>query len=559
MNCREYTIEEQVFLALCSTSNSSYARDVEISFRLGGTLAIKPSLSPHDYTNAYDFYRDYCISTFLSKWKGWKRYHKNDTRQAALDNWIVVESACSATNQRLKAHRWPYGSLHTMPHADIISNAREKIRLILGRCKPDYILSYSDWTNGTSFDTMFEDPFVKKLSTAISVSQSAYPHLKHQVEYDHHWSEIHLGSFPSGDFCLLPRCFMQREASRFQTVPKNALIDRCISIEPAGNLFLQKGVGTYITRKLARHGVRKDQTVNQSLAQRAIVSGLATLDLKAASDSVSIETVRLLLPDDWFDLLDSLRTKSVQLSRKAGPRLLNKFSSMGNGFTFELETLIFYAIAKAVSNDHPDVVAFGDDIILPSQAADKCIEILEYLGFTVNQEKSFKQPSRFFESCGKHYFDGLDVTPIYQQDDVGSERKSNKAVTFHNRVLELLRHEAWDATKLRQVVLPLLRKHFNISKNAVQRGAIPFQPEGVEADLGFETPKSWIEKYNPNRGYRCMVLKFEPDIFSPSRSPDGLLAYKLRNSRIRVTPDPMGRHNEIPSSSYQNPDRKSVV
>jgi hypothetical protein len=91
------------------------------------------------------------------------------------------------------------------------------------------------------------------------------------------------------------------------------------------------------------------------------------------------------------------------------------FSSMGNGFTFELETLIFYSVARtcAYFRGISGVISvYGDDIICPSMLADDLTWVLEYLGFTVNTEKSFVS-GPFRESCGGHYHNGVDVTPFY--------------------------------------------------------------------------------------------------------------------------------------------------
>lgn len=95
-----------------------------------------------------------------------------------------------------------------------------------------------------------------------------------------------------------------------------------------------------------------------------------------------------------------------------------KFSSMGNGFTFELESLIFYAAAlatcEAVGADTKAVSVYGDDVIIPVEAFELYEKFCAFLGFTVNKTKSFASGA-FRESCGAHYFSGLDVKPIYHK------------------------------------------------------------------------------------------------------------------------------------------------
>jgi hypothetical protein len=88
---------------------------------------------------------------------------------------------------------------------------------------------------------------------------------------------------------------------------------------------------------------------------------------------------------------------------------------MGNGFTFELESLLFYTIVRAVAyfTGTPGVVSvYGDDIICPQEITSLVIWALEYFGFQVNTEKScIDGPYR--ESCGGHYRNGYDITPFY--------------------------------------------------------------------------------------------------------------------------------------------------
>lgn len=88
---------------------------------------------------------------------------------------------------------------------------------------------------------------------------------------------------------------------------------------------------------------------------------------------------------------------------------------MGNGFTFELESLIFWALCSAVMDClsiDGDLSVYGDDIIVPVKAYPAVKEILAFAGFTTNDKKTFAD-GPFRESCGKHYFKGQDVTPIY--------------------------------------------------------------------------------------------------------------------------------------------------
>jgi len=167
-----------------------------------------------------------------------------------------------------------------------------------------------------------------------------------------------------------------------------------------------------MAKRLKRFGVDiHDQTRNQELARLGSITGaLATLDLSSASDSVSIGLVEHLLGPEWFDLL--MAARSGKVSYQGQVRHLEKISSMGNGFTFPLETLIFWAITTAICGDVPGVSVYGDDIICPTENVGEVVSTLKLLGFTINQEKSFWD-GPFRESCGRDYLSGIDVRPLF--------------------------------------------------------------------------------------------------------------------------------------------------
>jgi len=150
----------------------------------------------------------------------------------------------------------------------------------------------------------------------------------------------------------------------------------------------------------------------------------ATLDLEMASDTLCIELVRELIPPDCFDLLNTLRSHKGLLD---GEEIhWNKFSSMGNGFTFELESMIFLSLSQACSDFHgvtrechqafgdgyAHLSVYGDDIIVPAILAERLIRLFRFTGFRVNTEKSFVS-GPFRESCGEDYYEGTAVRPFY--------------------------------------------------------------------------------------------------------------------------------------------------
>jgi hypothetical protein len=201
------------------------------------------------------------------------------------------------------------------------------------------------------------------------------------------------------------------EGNKFTTVPKTSKTDRGICVEPTLNIFTQLGIGALIRDKLRDFGINlNSQTRNQYLAKHAYFWGLATIDLAAASDSLAYMTVVSLLPPRWVELLEIARSPKTLVEGVWVS--LEKYSSMGNGFTFELESLIFAAVAYACCGSMKNLAVYGDDIIVPVAKSQRVIEALEFLGFSVNYSKSFLAGC-FFESCGEDYFMGQPVRAFF--------------------------------------------------------------------------------------------------------------------------------------------------
>lgn len=222
--------------------------------------------------------------------------------------------------------------------------------------------------------------------------------------------------------------------SKLQFVPKNISKLRSISMEPAALQFVQQGVMTSLYRFIKHHRVMKrhinlsDQTQNKSFAyDGSITDRYSTIDLSAASDSVSYDLVHYLfsgLPEVWRWIIC---TRSDRTLLPDGSKLyLKKFAPMGSAICFPLETVIFAAIAElatlighergltqdvrtGVYNDYYTV--YGDDIIVPRGVYQLTADILTSFGFSMNMDKSYDH-SPFKESCGGNYFCGTDITAI---------------------------------------------------------------------------------------------------------------------------------------------------
>jgi hypothetical protein len=335
-----------------------------------------------------------------------------DTKEAAWLSFYESEAKCKRTNRRLEA-RYDTPTLGVSGES-LLHAARLKIASVLGDFSWNECAEFFGFSSGatTARKRVEGDPWYKYQAT-LDVTSESYQLALCAIFSTPRWREhLHetVSHEPSNWLRVVP-------GNRVETVPKNAKTDRMIAVEPCMNMHMQLGVGQVIRRKLRAVGINlNDQSWNQVFARLGSRTGsYATLDLKAASDTISIAIVRSLLPPDWFEALDMLRSKRW-IDADGRVHSYRKFSSMGNGFTFELETLIFWALASAVvdSYDGEDnrVLAYGDDLIVPTAAAGFVTELLEYCGFSLNLDKSFVT-GPFRESCGKHYFRGIDITPVY--------------------------------------------------------------------------------------------------------------------------------------------------
>lgn len=333
-----------------------------------------------------------------------------DKESIAIEKFFESERACQLTNERLRTIKDCGSELF---------QATRKIASILGEFDPEEFVSSSTWGPGATILLKGrEATSAKKFDSDVEVTPMLHI-------FSSKWFNAAYPSFTRRNIRFI-------NYNKVITVPKNAKTDRVIAIEPSLNLWFQKGVGSMIRSRLLRSGIDlRDQGHNQRLSRLGSrFNTLATIDFSAASDTISSEIVLQLLPKTWFNVLYSLRSP---LGYIGGKQLeYEKFSSMGNGFTFELESLIFLCLAYSCvpEEEHSNVSIYGDDLIIPSAYADRAIELFNFCGFTINPQKSFTR-GYYRESCGKHYWNGQDITPVYLKESIQSEPSVYK---IHNAI-----------------------------------------------------------------------------------------------------------------------------
>lgn len=211
-------------------------------------------------------------------------------------------------------------------------------------------------------------------------------------------------------------------------VNKNVDIARTTCTEPFANMWMQLGIGSLIEDRLAEMwgiNLSTQPDMNRAMALDASFSGqFSTIDLESASDSLSLKMLKELLPPKFWWFLEFTRSEGCLLpNQQIVP--LQMVGTMGNGYTFPLQTMLFCSVVRAVyryldikiqshgkasSRNH---AVFGDDIIvLAGKATRLTVQILGLLGFVVNSTKSFVE-GPFRESCGVDGYNGINVRPVY--------------------------------------------------------------------------------------------------------------------------------------------------
>ncbi len=418
-------------------------RTANLLERGDGPSVVSQSVNPADYDCPVAFRDDYLAAELFSKFPNFDL--GIDTASVAIAKFHESEACCLEANNRLKSLYGVASTTTSVP--SILYAARRKIERLLGPFSWDRAEQFFGFGPGAStrLKRSHGDAFFKfgaKPHTTRECAVLAYTAVRRVpgwFSYLATLSDKDPETVSVQEF--ISSCFEIVEGNRITTVPKNAKTDRCIAIEPDLNMFVQKGIGGVIRRLLKRVGVDlDDQSINQRAAREGSLYGdLATLDLSAASDSISIELVKQLMPDDWWSAIELCRSHRGVLPDGTVLRY-QKVSSMGNGFTFELESLLFWALSRVCVDitvgERGRVHVYGDDIIVPVDACALLIETLRVCGFSTNAKKSFWS-GPFRESCGKHYFRGHDVTPFYVRESVESP---DRLIWFANRIREWSRN-----------------------------------------------------------------------------------------------------------------------
>lgn len=292
-----------------------------------------------------------------------------------------------------------------------------------------------------------------------AVATGEKPHQKHQFsrfytqldevfKYDQ-WFYLnysHLGS--ELDNSELPLESVEAGTAKVVLVPKDSRGPRLISCEPLEYQWIQQSLLSVLVEAIQDHPLTKgkvnftDQTINQRIALEGSRDGSwVTLDMREASDRVSLWLVARLFPERWYEALYASRSPRTKLPDGTIVQL-NKFAPMGSAVCFPVEALCFYALSVAaiVMQRHktvrvpkpehlPPVFVYGDDIACRHEHHCDVMSVLSKFGLMLNENKCCTH-GFFRESCGVDAFLGETVTPVRMRTVPVSGRKPGELVSM---------------------------------------------------------------------------------------------------------------------------------
>lgn len=318
--------------------------------------------------------------------------------------------------------------------------------------------------------------------------------------------------------------------STLSIAPKDAEIGRVIFSEASINMFFQLGYAEHLNEMLANHygycsASQPDR--NRGLAYKGSIDGtIATIDLKSSSDTVTYDLCAYVMRSDHLALMDDIRPESVKVNGVWVK--LHMMSTMGNGFTFPLQTYIFSLCIKALCKvlnvkwERYDITGthfgvFGDDIIVPTEIAEQLLSVLIALGFIPNVNKSYTT-GPFRESCGADYLHGDCVRGVYirrlstTSEVYSAVNRLNLWSAKHlvplRRTIRYLLPSGWRAH-----LIPLCDADHEGVKSPVPLGptytALAYRPEKVDLYVHFKRHRHQVLRYRYHNPFGVLVSTIE--------------------------------------------------
>lgn len=317
----------------------------------------------------------------------------------------------------------------------ILSRSRLWIKSVLGEYDEEYVQTHGRFSTKATAGVALRDAseaarwtipvtgscdHIKTFAAAMSNDELAY--LEAQSPDESQWFDV-------------------RTVLKLVYVPKTHKSLRAIMPNTTLGSRQSDGQGKLIRQRLKCAGVdlARLQERNKELARLGSIDGnLVTVDQSSASDNLTTALVRYLLPAVWFDNLQLGRIGDVALPSGQVVRDSPTFCTMGIGFTFPLQTLIFQSLVEGLymglRKPRGVVSVYGDDMIFERDIYPFFKLLCQDIGLEVNDEKTFVD-GPFRESCGGDYYHGLDVRPFSPERVDGDEVVGKRLESFLYKLL----------------------------------------------------------------------------------------------------------------------------
>lgn len=329
-----------------------------------------------------------------------EKFQKNLGRGLIMNDW--------------KLRFLPFGRLNS-----VIQSASLEVARILGDFDTEKFFSYCTHGPNATVGVKKLDSYLDVKVKTLDGTLSAHAMLREYLEWNTTLSSYY-ANLPEAD---KPKWIVVG-GSRLSFVPKKFDSLRTMLVEPTVNQFFQQGLGKYMQAMLIHGNIELEtQSDCHGLLARIISAQdlpICTVDWSQASDRIWLKLCQLMLPSDWFAVLEDIR--SPVCTYKGQEYTLTMAGSMGCGFTFPLQTLLFLTLLRALAREcekEQFVTVFGDDCICDSDLFPEIEWLARELDWQVNEDKSFVR-GEFRESCGVDAFRGVDCRPFFieRPDDV---------------------------------------------------------------------------------------------------------------------------------------------
>lgn len=456
------TSTDVVLLEVYNSLVSDFQRDLDTRdlsrFRFNSVAQAHSAQWPsYSRTSVAIFKRYYQLEKF------WSRYTADDDllppKLVAATTFDSLESDTIEAAEAIK-HEWKLTTWQ------VVREARRIAKKILGEFSKDEWYGLCRFGRRASQDVPMRESYLhRKAALPISCSNVLVAPFEDYLKGDTLLSNVFEES--SSEHLR----YTLRNVLTLSLVPKK--FDKLRPVTPYSTVasFLSLGLGEYIRARL-REQVDIDISRQQDRHRKAVI-GMSrdrfhvTADMKAASTMITSRHVRAILPYQWYKAMQAFHVPLIlwKPGKDVRPRLLttNTFAGMGCGFTFPLQTLVFYCVLSAIKRlsltERGYVSVYGDDLIYPRKMHTYVMRVFEDLGFCINRSKTFVD-SYFRESCGEDAFHGVSVRPFCYEGTTET-LKGPKLGAFLYKILNGLLHR-WRETEI-PITVETLRRYISAS------------------------------------------------------------------------------------------------